>query len=915
MLMHRIAWLKLLLIVLVVPGVSFHSSQASRDLINVNSSASTSSTAGLNQTSSLLRITDVSPDRPWGAAPGNREQDPGGQVDAIAIDPNNERIIYAASETAGVWKSIDAARSWEWSSTGLRNGATITVGPALAIDDRASNRLLYATKHDDFRRLNPFGGLYVSTDAAATWSHVDLPNCATPSIQAVAFSAGRAVVGTGCGVFVSRDLSRWTNSTPVGSTSGFFVSASGPNVYACSGTLTWQSKEPASTNLSWTAGPQLAGACSALTPAPDEPDAKLLVLYSAPPSNRMVVGIVDYSRRPPRVASLPANATAIFRSEGSGERVLVAARRPSVPVGQGPGLSYDLFLGRGDFFFQFRPGTRLGPAALEPGSAWIRIGNFHIDTHGFAVAPSYDPERRRCVAYAATDGGVFATETCGTRPQALTDARWVQAMHGLHAFGTYAIAGISQRNCLDAPCAALYASSNDNGMWATRSGGRAPKGWRPMGCCGDNGDALIDPGVSAQALKQVATFRLGALGVFRSADVRPPVTPRSLADGYPIDITIPTLRRGITQILTPRGQAAPMRGDYLAIRRTSSRDTIVRNTDPSPNRPRNWVDIAPNNPFPQGSVVAVQASNGPITPTVYVLTFGQSLSANLKGVWKGIVRSGTVPEGSWQLMSNGLNNAINLFVNPYDPNHLYVSDLGDQEIKSSKDGGQTWQSEPMLTRFATRNGEFLFDCGRIDNYEEEPWYPGASESHRYACPLNSMVFVRDRPEIRVAVLHPGGIAFSRDSGANWISLPVTELIDIPFGAFYDTEINPATNTPSLYIALRGRGVIRVDAPFNTLASLNFELRGLPETRNGSVVAVNDTTGHVTPLSPGPDGVYRGTELFDAAVTPRATHVYRYVINNQFQSSQFQRTINSGETACGVANVIDDVTNEIAFGKI
>jgi hypothetical protein len=259
-------------------------------------------------------------------------------------------------------------------------------------------------------------------------------------------------------------------------------------------------------------------------------------------------------------------------------------------------------------------------------------------------------------------------------------------------------------------------------------------------------------------------------------------------------------------------------------------------------------------------------------------------------------------------MSNGLNNAINLFVNPYDSSQLYVSDLGDQVIKSSKDGGQTWQSEPVLTRIATKDGEFLFDCGRIDNYVET-WYDGVSYAHRYACPLNAMVFVRDRPEIRVAVLHPGGVAFSRDGGANWIELRVTQLIEIPFGAFYDTDINPETNTPSLYIALRGRGVIRVDAPFDTLASLNFELRGLPETRNQSVVAVNDTTGHITPLSPGPDGVFRGTELFDAAVTPAATHVYRYVINNQLQSSSFQRTIKSGEMATGIANVIDDVTHE------
>lgn len=864
---------------------------------------SASSFTNAIQGNRFVRITDVSPDRPFGDDPGGEDgPDPGGQIDAITIDPNNPGTIYAAGETGGVWKSTDAAHTWQWSGKGLRNGVTVTVGPALAVDDTTSRRLLYATKYDDFRPNERYGGLYVSFDGAASWSHVELPSCPQRDIQAVAFSAGRGIVARRCGIWVSRDLINWTNSTPATAT-GFFVSALGPNVYACAGTQTWQSTEAFSTTLNWTTGPNLAGNCRALTPAPDE--RKAIVIYG--PDN-LTIGILDFVQSPALFVPLPGNL--IFETEGSGVVSIVAARRPAIPAGRGPGRSYDLFIGKGDYFFQFRPGTPARPGAPpELLAAWIRIGtNVHIDTHGFAVPSTYDPDRGRCIAYAATDGGVFATEGCGTRPTELTDAHWVRAMHGLHAFGSYAVAGVSRRNCRNvSPCPALYLASNDNGLWGTLFGGspNVAKAWRPMGCCGDSGDALIDPGWPYQ----VATFRPGAAGVFRSrTGLTPPVS--SLRTGYPIDITVCGLRRGIIQIQTPMNQNPQLGGDYLAIR-SCGPDTIVRNVDPSPGKPAEWVNIAPESTFPYRSVVAVQAANGHTNPTVYVLTSGSNVGASDKAVWKGVVDAASkkVP-GRFKRMSGGLKNPINLFVNPYNANYLYVSDLEEQKIMSSTNGGETWEPEPELTRLATRNGEFLFDCGYLENYAE-PYHQG-SNAHRYACPLNSMFFVRDRPNIRVAVLHPGGVAFSRDEGANWIPLPVTELVDLPFGAFYDTEINPATTTPSLYVALRGRGLIRVDAPFDTIVGLNFELRGLSSVHADNVTVVDETTGVTTALSLGPDGVYRGTELFDSAAVTPTTHVYRYVVNNQLRSSQFRRTISSGEISSGVANVSDNVAGNASL---
>ena len=50
------------------------------------------------------------------------------------------------------------------------------------------------------------------------------------------------------------------------------------------------------------------------------------------------------------------------------------------------------------------------------------------------------------------------------------------------------------------------------------------------------------------------------------------------------------------------------------------------------------------------------------------------------------------------------------------------------------------------------------------------------------------------------------------------SQPSQQPIELPQSAFYDPSVNAAGNS-SLYVALEGKGVKRIDAPFATLASM------------------------------------------------------------------------------------------------
>jgi hypothetical protein len=226
-----------------------------------------------------------------------------------------------------------------------------------------------------------------------------------------------------------------------------------------------------------------------------------------------------------------------------------------------------------------------------------------------------------------------------------------------------------------------------------------------------------------------------------------------------------------------------------------------------------------------------------------------------------------------------------LVVNPYDPDELYATDLGDPDpslrtIKVSRDGGNSWDPVPQLKDIATNYGEFDFDCGAFENRTD----PSLGQ-----CSLTQIVFVRSHPEIRFAVLYPGGLAFSRDGGNSWMPLNVTNAqpgslqpigllsvttaqpgadqpIERPVSAFYDPQPNLATGNTSLFVALEGKGVKRVDAPFATLTAAQIVFR--PERLDLSIpLEVTALLGPLdtnVPLRLDADRNFRGTALFDSA---------------------------------------------------
>jgi hypothetical protein len=79
-------------------------------------------------------------------------------IHAVAVAPNNSKILYAGSETAGVFKSIDAGNSW----TPVGSGIPIaSYAMTIVIDPNNSQKVYVGTINN---------GLYLSTDGGGSWT-------------------------------------------------------------------------------------------------------------------------------------------------------------------------------------------------------------------------------------------------------------------------------------------------------------------------------------------------------------------------------------------------------------------------------------------------------------------------------------------------------------------------------------------------------------------------------------------------------------------------------------------------------------------------------------------------------------------------------------------------------------------------
>jgi photosystem II stability/assembly factor-like uncharacterized protein len=99
----------------------------------------------------------------------------GGRVTAVTGVPGNDRLYYMGATGGGVWKTENAGISWENISDDFFNVGTIG---AIAVAESDLNVIYVGTGEAPIRGVTTShgDGMYKSTDAGKTWTHIGLPN-------------------------------------------------------------------------------------------------------------------------------------------------------------------------------------------------------------------------------------------------------------------------------------------------------------------------------------------------------------------------------------------------------------------------------------------------------------------------------------------------------------------------------------------------------------------------------------------------------------------------------------------------------------------------------------------------------------------------------------------------------------------
>ena len=723
---------------------------------------------------------------------------------------------------------------------------------------------------------------------------------------------GRPYAATACGIFTTPDVTLRTGWSPLPTPpfptfNAILAADATGTMFACRDTGLFESVDAGQSWIPTTAPLLGTSTCRGLAVDP----------VNGGSAARTVVEISDYTPCPANTTPLPptcnyevstvtfSNTPGVpdqrsllsFPSESAsgccGHPTVYTALRGDRPANQDlPGLSYDIY-GSDGYRFAVLTGLASEQGTLIGSAQWQVISDVHVDTWAVAASPAfYAPSRNACDVWIAVDGGVYQNRS-GASSNGRTctpGAGWARAMSGLHAFDTTSIVGAQrpQRACTDStqPCPALYTSSGDNDSWATAQARRGAE-WGIMDhTLGDSGSTFLDPALPYQ----LVTGREGGggchLALYHSAAPQTPPLPGDQYDvkkgdrGSYMCIEPPLQGFGgleppgnaaFTQVRKLPSDPAGAITAYIGVNtrnfafpRTGSDEVVERRlaTAGPALSDTGWYSVTDKR-FNPGQIAAVKAAGGLAHTVIYVLTQADGHGFKKGHVYRGVenpARNFSWVDVSGTAPATHVENAADMFVDPYDPDDIFVTDNKGQNIKETFDGGQRWQVDAQLTQIAKDHGTFTYRCN-----DSNPGF------YFDGCLLKDMTFVQEYPALRIATTLPGGFAFSRDSGQHWIDLDLTnngssfytllnpQPIIKAAGAFFDPTPNPQTHQPSLYLALTGQGVLRIDGPFLRLGAVKFAI-ACPKC--GAVSIVDVVSNKREPLTPDLDGVFRGNELID-----------------------------------------------------
>uniref|UniRef100_Q022A7 Glycosyl hydrolase n=1 Tax=Solibacter usitatus (strain Ellin6076) TaxID=234267 RepID=Q022A7_SOLUE len=413
-----------------------------------------------------------------------------GRVNAIAIDPRDNNVVYIGAAEGGVWKTTDGGVHW----TPLTDTQPSLATGAIAIDPNHPDTVYVGTGEENFAGDSYYGaGILKSTDAGATWTNVVGPFLRDKigSIAVQPINSQVVICASTTGIWRSADAGNSWSSVLVGTgvtvafdpanDAGVYATVGNPNGSTLNGVY-----HSADSGLTWT---PLRGAAPAALPVTSVGRMELAVSKAAPAT--VFVQIQDSS-----TANF-GNLLGIYKSTDAGLTWNKLPISNALVQQWGPQLWYDntIRVSPTDPNVIYA-GALLIYRSLDGGNTWTLPAQtgpngvlLHVDLHYLAFTADGSK------LYIANDGGMYSTtESTAAR------INWTSLNNTLAITQFYPGMTIDPANPLKA-----VGGAQDNGT--QRFSGDFS--WTAV-TCGDGGYAAIDPsvpGFAYGACQQIAVRR------------------------------------------------------------------------------------------------------------------------------------------------------------------------------------------------------------------------------------------------------------------------------------------------------------------------------------------------------------------------------------------------------------------------
>jgi len=711
----------------------------------------------------------------------------GGRINGLAI-ANDGNTCYAASEWGGIYKSLDAGRTWFQLNSHL---------PVVTWDvevQPTNPNVVIATSFFD-GRVNSLAGINVSTDGGQSWSK---PTTATPPVtfnttvvrrnEPAAFgicfdpdNPQNVYVGTNTGLAISNNAGltwRFIDPTPADIADNIWdviihhngmIDLVGDDGHQRSvdGGITWTTATP---------GNGIPSGMSSIAMSPDES----YVLFA-------VVGL------------------RIFESDDGGNtwpteitNPRPQGRIPFVAVNDRAGNDYDLWFG--DVQLHRATCTTPQPPAQggnhrAPVNTWTgpftRTAGGHDDCGAIIFNPNANVDA--CPVLFSSDGGVYYN-TLSSSPNCHSPA-WEQPNVTPHGLWLWDMAGANQPGTTVED---IYFGCQDNGTFYSANAGSANPTWLNNNCC-DGFDVSAE---SNQILYTVcccpSCARLNRLYKRNTG-----MTGGSEINTYPPG-NIP--RFSPTDVITQFDI-----NDYAII---TTNGVFI--TDDINANPIVWKELG-DATNPAGQDWGIHSTKDGNTPIFYIQTPNGNIRSQ-DNLWKF---TDTIAGNAWQRINppGGIGGFSLFDVDPGNADRIiacHVQPGNNPQIVITNDGGANWTNFTNLDELMTGGGVFAYQNQNGPNYNS--YFQGYTQP-------TLLAFDPNNRNIIIAGAADAGVFLSVDGGNNWQLVtnpfspgcvnPERPHIPRPEFAYFDHEPSSLfSDNVNVYIGTQGRGIWR----------LSFEIR-------------------------------------------------------------------------------------------